>query len=825
VAPLDYEITSSFPFNSNEEEEEGWPSSFYNDNVDSNGEGEEERWEDPFSWIPYNDNLWNIPTSSSTNNEKETQPNRGYQARTQQCFGYHIGSRRWYVWTPVSSSSSTASSSSSNGANAKQIQLPNDNNYGYSQYLSPQETYNHILSITPVGMYYTVNSWPLSLRVKSDLILGMEFATNDGGSGGRNGAVLLPNGEDRFTFDYLDATISLSQYLSKSNELTDTISNPIQEVSNNTSTNYIHTNNYGMLYTPQIIKEVIQSILNDKVFNGGRSGDGAGNGQELLTQSMNVNYMWSNMEVLDFSSRRKLKRRLLRGLTFGEERQPSGWDDTGVLRMSSMAIDSSSATKDRLLRGSGIRGSNTDLQRDHRSLVSLPKPHLIFSLQIIAKYTEKQPSNQLSTDEPRPSEVTRMENQAIKTTQDFGRYTSRLMNVWRSELVKRMRMRSGYGQECNAVGSEEEESPPLEEEEEESFLQGYTPIAISDEEFNPNAGINGGVQQTGGDEYTEVSIGVVNRFDCDKLLPLYYYELDVLAVREMDDDNDGGGDNNDMERLDRAIELLAINDGIDGPPSAYLQGEENDTSSSSSGMPVWLLSTIIVIVILAMFAFAGGLYVRKERKKLKLEKERRRRVKAERLAAKEERRMRKAKKKEKKERRKQQSREVVDSLIGKDIEGVNDDDDVVDDLEEGRLTRSLPTPNAKNMSSFVSKDESEDSELDRLFASANSGANKSAQSVESPKPITAQEATAALLSVNALHNKPPRRRKKTVDSNPDTAPLEMSNASGLNYSSRTDDKSKDVSTRSGKEVSTVAQEDANLEDTSDGKDKGEQEQR
>ena len=672
-------------------------------------------------------------------------------------------------------------------------------------------------------MYYTSNSWPLPLRVASDLVLGMEFATN-GSNGGNNGAVLLPNGEDRFTFDYLDTTISLSQYLSKSNELTDVISTTIQEVSNNTSTNYIHTNNYGMLYTPQILKEVIQSILTDKVFNGGRkSGDGAGNGQELLTQYMNVNYMWSNMEVLDFSSRRRKKRGLLRGLTSGEERQPSGWDGTWALRVSSMAIDSSSATKDRLLRGSssGIRGSNTDLQRGHRSLVSLPKPHLIFSLQIIAKYTETQPSNQLSTNEPRPSEVKSMENQAIKTTQDFGKYTSRLMNVWRSELIKRMRMRSGYGQECNAVGSEEAAAAPPEEEE-ESFLQGYTPIAISDEEFNPNAGINGGVQQSGGDEYTEVSIGVVNRFDCDKLLPLYYYELDVLAVRDMDDVN--GGDN-DMERLDRAVELLAMNDGIDGPPSAYLQGEENDSSSSSSGMPVWLLSTIVVIVILAMFAFAGGLYVRKERKKLKLEKERRRRVKAERLAAKEERRMRKAKKKERKERRKKQSREVVDSLIGKDIEGVNDDDVVVDDPEEGRLTRSLPTPNTKNMSSFVSKDESEDSELDRLFASANSGANKSAQSVDSPKPITAQEATAALLSVNALHNKPPRRRKKTVDSNPDTAPLESSNASGLNYSSRTDDKSKDVSTRSGKEVSSVAQEDGKLEDTGNGKDKGVQEQR
>ena len=64
-----------------------------------------------------------------------------------------------------------------------------------------------------------------------------------------------------------------------------------------------------------------------------------------------------------------------------------------------------------------------------------------------------------------------------------------------------------------------------------------------------------------------------------------------------------------------------------------------------------------------------------------------------------------------------------------------------------------------------------------------------------------------------------------MDSNPDTAPLESSNASGLNYSSRTDDKSKDISNNSGKEVSSVAQEDNELEDTNDSKDKGEREQR
>lgn len=127
---------------------------------------------------------------------------------------------------------------------------------------------------------------------------------------------------------------------------------------------------------------------------------------------------------------------------------------------------------------------------------------------------------------------------------------------YRGELKERLRRRSGYGQECNPTstsnggstttatngGSSSSSSSSA-----SGLPEGYTPISVS-----------GGEEEGGNlpqEEYTEIEIGVVNRFDCDKLLPLYYYELEEVAVPF------SSNDNGDVEQLRSAQCRGAIESG------------------------------------------------------------------------------------------------------------------------------------------------------------------------------------------------------------------------------------------------------------------------
>ena len=323
-------------------------------------------------------------------------------------------------------------------------------------------------------------------------------------------------------------------------------------------------------------------------------------------------------------------------------------------------------------------------------------------------------------------------------------------------------------------------------------------VLFPQENENPNADISGGVQQTGKDSYTEIGLGVVNRYDCDKLLPLYYYELMQVAVR----DNIGSSSDSsidDREELKHAIELLTVNDGIDGPPSAYLlaEGGEGDTSSSSSGgMPTWLLPTIIVISILAVLAFAGGLYVRNERKKLKLEKERRRMAREESLVAKEERRKlkeNKAKKAANGQRRQRGSNVLVESVdVLDDLAGALDDNK--DDVNNAIVDQGPNKRSSVKSSMASAASASDDSEINRLFSSATNGGGGSKPPV-SPAPDTrSEDALAAILTVESLHAPSKRRIKKKAgarttnyesDSNPSGA-FDSSDQNGLDFSRHTD---------------------------------------
>ena len=181
-APTDYEITSSFPIPIQSSSQWSTSPYYYNaggsddgNDINNNEKGEEESTKegDPFTWIPYNDNPWNYNSNTNTNNKAAADDsnneihakgnnnggneaiftlnnnNRGYQARTLQCFGYHTSSNIWYVWTPSTTTETVEPSRSSAATTIEdlQITLPNDNQYGYSNYLPIQSKYDNLLSI------------------------------------------------------------------------------------------------------------------------------------------------------------------------------------------------------------------------------------------------------------------------------------------------------------------------------------------------------------------------------------------------------------------------------------------------------------------------------------------------------------------------------------------------------------------------------------------------------------------------------------------------------------------------------------------------------
>ena len=64
------------------------------------------------------------------------------------------------------------------------------------------------------------------------------------------------------------------------------------------------------------------------------------------------------------------------------------------------------------------------------------------------------------------------------------------------------------------------------------------------------------------EEYTEINMGAVNRFDWDKLLPSTTTSSSLAARTAGDEVGHGGSDN--MQRLSAGMELLGRDDGFYG---------------------------------------------------------------------------------------------------------------------------------------------------------------------------------------------------------------------------------------------------------------------
>jgi len=278
-----------------------------------------------------------------------------------------------------------------------------------------------------------------------------------------------------------------------------------------------------------------------------------------------------------------------------------------------------------LLRGRDDVATTTttaaaDHRRDRRRTLALPDPHLVFRLRIYAKYAEEDMDGKKSNE---ASYSPAIENEAGKLSEGFGEALSCVFNNYRYEMVGTMRARSGYGRECNPVGSGGGSSSSS-----SSSSSASSSSSSNGDNNNNNA------DPLLGEEYTEINVGVVNRFDCDKLLPLYYYELNSLAARVVDDDDDDvvGGSGGEEDQLNGAMARFGLDDGhclTSRFPGAT--GSNDDDSAGSSGgrksrtMPTWIIGVIIAIVVTLVLLFvAAVLYVQRERAKLLREKERRR---------------------------------------------------------------------------------------------------------------------------------------------------------------------------------------------------------
>ena len=753
-SPTNYQITSSFPLrHSNFHERFLSSSSSTTATADASSDKYivEDNDNSIFDWVPYYDVI--NTTSYSTTSTSTSIINHGYHARTSDCFGYHPVKRTWYKYTPIdssttSSSSTTTSSSSSTttittSTNLIKLTTPNANQYNYNSIIYPAtqqpnyDVYDTTLSMTPLGM--SESSWPLDLRVSTDvsvvdstaevnssnrnegtrtsssnnggLIMGLtldidrnsgeyvllsdsgtlsEKGRDDGGGeGSSNGG-----GEARFEFvpmgSSTDAVSALDYYMEKrEGEREKEILMKEEEenggvesggaitvsIGSGSDTDYEHDNINGILENPQIMIDVIQSFLmereNLKMLQEGLL--------ELTGLTVVLLNQWSLVTVVDKASPQS------------EQQQGGEKKETTSTRMLAKAylrgssssygrvVDSymSSNSPNHLLRGSH---ESHPVSTSNRRMIALRNPHLVYQFAVYAKYREK--------DGPDQDEIAR------QLSTNFGTLVTKMCNIRRENLIARIRGRSGYYQGCNPKSTTN----------------------------NNGSGGDGTVTYTafGSSEkdYVEIDIGVVNRFDCDKLLPLYYYELESLAVRAIIDDS-GGSLSGQDDVLSTALQLLQVDDGH------YTVKEAPNTGNGATTTIVIAVSVVVGVLFVA--AVGAVWYVRKERRKLRLERERRRKARDLKFAARQARKERRQRRSIRKEERRRKEKtedeeELIPANVDEDAGSLGDDE--IEKLAEEEEMNSRRGGIAADNYELKDKDEVKDapddqsdvdSELERLF--------------------------------------------------------------------------------------------------------------
>ncbi|KAL3797259.1 hypothetical protein HJC23_004551 [Cyclotella cryptica] len=385
-SPKDYEITTTFPI-PHSYGFYGW----------SNASSEETNSivDDIFNWIPYKD----IGPFTTDGGNEDTRINRGYQTRTTECFGFNKDNGEWYAWKDESLAFGDERNEAEEndgdfevkGSGAVEIAMPNSRLYGYDRYLT-QTSYNldDVLSISPVGMSKAL--WPLPLRVKSDVYLGLKF--ND------NGPL-----EGRFQFQPTseNEALAASKWRPQSN-LNREPSSP-----NIFSADTVHAENEslldnidGILADVSNFEDVVKSFLRDEVLYA--SGDGS---LERMLTSLDIAVLeqWSMVKISD---------------------SEASLNETRHLR-----ILSATTIPDIVLPPCRLRGSNIN---NHRILRSMPTPQTVFYLQVYGTYEIR------TTSEIAP---------IIQTIKAFGKLVSSTINRKRDDLLRNIRTRTGIdGPEC-----------------------------------------------------------------------------------------------------------------------------------------------------------------------------------------------------------------------------------------------------------------------------------------------------------------------------------------------------------------------------------------
>jgi hypothetical protein len=250
------------------------------------------------------------------------------------------------------------------------------------------------------------NLWPLPLRVKSDVYLGMKFDERKA----LNGRFQYePTSENEAT---AASTFRPYQALTDTDEA---VSSVFSSDGGDTTDGYVLENPDGILADLGNLEEVVQSFLKREALNPSRA-----SGLDQMMISLNVVGIdqWSMVKITD-NKAPSSDRRHLRGV-----------------RSPQMPLKYTSPS-------SFLRSGNLN----HRALI-MEEPHMIFHFQVYATYSSRASADVSSI---------------IKTTNGFGSVIESAINTKREDLLQDIRKRTGFdGPECTVSSSNDTNATSLE---------------------------------------------------------------------------------------------------------------------------------------------------------------------------------------------------------------------------------------------------------------------------------------------------------------------------------------------------------------------------
>lgn len=257
------------------------------------------------------------------------------------------------------------------------------------------------------------NMWPLPLRVKSDLFIGMKFDESKALNG-------------RFSYESTsdDQAVAASTYrphhaLSSGKTLEP---NLFSSDGADTTDGFVLDNPDGILRDFSSLEAVVQSFLKEEVLDPSRS-----SGLEQMMISLNVVALdqWSMITITDNNA-------------------PSNNSSSGRRRRNLRGLDENAAQS--ASTNSKLRGTKVDSRRE----LVMREPQQVFHFQVYSTYSSRANSDMTSI---------------IKTIKDFGGVIEHSINANLDSLIADVQKRTGLnGPECIVISGNETGSETLDEE-------------------------------------------------------------------------------------------------------------------------------------------------------------------------------------------------------------------------------------------------------------------------------------------------------------------------------------------------------------------------